>query len=167
MIGVELRRRAASLAERALAGGALIVQADVRDFATPECDAILLFDVLQMMPADRQDALIANVTARLRPGGVMLVREANARAGWRFHAVRAGNRCKAIVIGKWRQRFHFRSANEWLACFERAGLDATVVTPEDGRPHANVLFRAVRRAHRSSERHRPTATAAPPRSPSS
>ena len=145
LIGVELRRRAARLAERALDGGAQIVQADVSDYPVAECDAILLFDVLHMMPADRQDALIVSAAARLRPGGVLLVREADASAGRRFHAVLAGNRIKALVSGAWRLRFHFRSTNEWLAAFARAGLDAAVVPTGDGRPHANVLFRAVKR----------------------
>jgi cyclopropane fatty-acyl-phospholipid synthase-like methyltransferase len=145
LVGVELRRRAASLAERALGGSARIVQADINDYATPPCDAILLFDVLQMMPRDRQNALIATAATRLRRGGVMLVREADASSGWRVEAVRAGNQLKAIVLGAWRQRFHFRSTNEWLACFERAGFDAAVVEPEDGRPHVNVLLRAVKR----------------------
>ena len=122
-----------------------IVHGDVNTQPNSECDAVVLFDVLQMMPADRQDVLMANLTARLRPGGVMLVREANASAGWRFDGVRAINRFKAIVTGAWRRRFYFHSTHEWLACFERAGLDATVIAPEDGRPHANVLFRAVKR----------------------
>ena len=146
LIGVELRRRPARLAERALRGSAQIVQADVSDHPGPECDAMLFFDVLHMMPVDRQDALIASVAARLRTGGVMLVREANARAGWRFHAVRAGNRLKAFVSGAWRRRFHFRGMNEWLECFERAGLEAEVVAAGDGRSHSNVLVRAVKRA---------------------
>lgn len=144
LIGVELRPRAARLARRALAGVADIVEGDARQYASAGCDAILLFDVLQMMTAPEQDALLAALAATLEPGGVMLVREADAGAGWRFQAIRAGNRLKAIVTGRWRQRFAFRSTREWLASFDRLGLDAAPQLADNG-PHANVLFRITRR----------------------
>ena len=65
--------------------------------------AILLFDVLQLMPPADQETLLANMAARLDRDGVVLVREADASAGWRFAAVRFGNRLKLAMTGTWRQ----------------------------------------------------------------
>jgi hypothetical protein len=76
----------------------------------------------------------------LDPGGVILVREADAAAGWRFQAVRAGNRLKALVFGNWRQRFHFRTAADWHRCFADAGFSVDVRGAGEGTPFANVLF---------------------------
>jgi hypothetical protein len=81
------------------------------------------------------------MTAALEPGGIILVRDADASAGWRFAAVRAGNRLKALLSGAWRQEFHFRTTLEWIECFARLGLDADVRSMGDGTPFANVLFR--------------------------
>ena len=144
LIGVERRPRMARLARQALGSAAEIVEGDARDHMPPGCDAILLFDVLQMMPAAAQEALLASLAASLQPGGVMLVREADASAGWRFHAVRTGNSLKAYVSGSWRQRFHFRSVQDWQACFASLGLDAVPQLSDNGR-RANVLFRITRR----------------------
>ena len=88
--------------------------------------------------------MIAAAAAALEPGGVMLVREADAAAGWRFAAVRFGNRLKALAFGDWRQREYFRTIDEWLACFARHGLRAEVRPMSDGTPFANVLFRVSR-----------------------
>jgi hypothetical protein len=87
--------------------------------------------------------VIASTVAGLEPGGVILIREADASAGWRFAAVRASNRSKAIAFGAWRQRFYFRTADQWLACFAAHGLTAEL-RPMSSEMFANVLFRVTR-----------------------
>ena len=141
LVGIEHRRGVARLASRALAGDAEIVETDALTILSQPCSAVLFFDVLQMMPAENQEHLISTMAAALEPGGVMLVREANAAGGSRFTAVRVGNRLKALVSGAWRQTFHFRTTTEWLDCFARLGLDAEVCSEAEGTLFANVLFR--------------------------
>jgi len=141
MMGVETRRRVARLARRALGDDAEIIEADARTASPGRVRAVLLFDVLQMMRAEEQEALVASAAAALEPGGVMLVREADASAGWRFAAVRVVNRLKALACGAWRQEFHFRTRADWCACFARHGLQAQVRDAREGLPFANLLFR--------------------------
>ena len=68
---------------------------------------------------------------------VMLIREADAAGGWRFLAVRVGNRLKALTFGSRRQRFHFRTRAEWLACLAGHGLHADVRSMGAGTPFAH------------------------------
>jgi SAM-dependent methyltransferase len=140
MTGIELRRRVAKIARTALEADAEIIDADVRAVPLAPAHAILLFDVLQLLPPEDQETLLANLAARLHSGGVVLVREADASAGWRFAAVRLGNRFKLIVSGTWRQPFHPRTEADWHACFARHGflIDAR---PMGKPPFANVMFR--------------------------
>lgn len=140
LVGVEARPRVARLARIALERDAAIMAADARDVDLGPCDAVLLFDVLHMMPPDDQDALVARFGGLLRDGGTILVREADAAAGWRFTLVRVGNRLKALALGRWRHRFHFRTAAEWAACFARHGFRVDVREMSAGTPFANVLF---------------------------
>jgi uncharacterized protein (DUF2062 family) len=145
MVGVEHRPRVAQLATHALAGEADIVEADALAISSEPCSGVLLFDVLQMMPPEQQETLIMAMGAALEPGGVMLVREADASGGWRFRLVRTGNRLKALVCGNWRQPFHFRTRTEWVDCFAGLGLDAQVCADGESTPFANVLFRVTKR----------------------
>lgn len=140
LVGIELRPRAAALAAHALAGDATIVTADARQHAPSPCRAVLLLDVLHMMPFADQERLVAHYARALEPGGVMLVREADAAAGWRFAAVRAGNRVKALVTGNWKQTFHFRSAGGWQRLFHELGFNVDKFETGEGTPFANVLF---------------------------
>lgn len=140
LIGIESRVRIAKMARRALAGDATIVEGDARQHVPPGARVVLFFDVLHMMPAGDQEALLRAVTRTLEPRGVILVRETDASAGWRFVAVHAGNRLKAFVTGNWRQTFHFRTAADWLACFEALGFRVQRQSAGDGTPFANELF---------------------------
>jgi SAM-dependent methyltransferase len=144
-IGVELRSRTADVARKALEGDAEIIAADVRGLTQTRCRAALFLDVLHMMPTPEQEAVIAATAAALEPGGVILVREADASAGWRFMAVRVGNGLKAIAFGSWRQRFYFRTADQWVACFASQGLAASLQPMSHGM-FANVMFRVTHAA---------------------
>jgi len=144
LVGIELRPRVAAVAARILDGVATIVADDVRHARAPRASAILAFDVLHMLPAADQSAVVAHLVDTLEPGGVLLLREADASGGWRFALVRLGNTLKAIVTFNWRQRFHFRSAAAWQQLLESHGLHVTVQPMGEGTPFANVLFKASR-----------------------
>ncbi len=142
LVGIDTRPRVAYLAAEALSGpGVDILTADVRSVSLPPCAAVLLFDVLHMMPHDAQDALLATVRTVLRPDGVVLVREADAGAGWRFTIIRIGNRMKALVQRRWGQPFSFRHPDDWEACFRRHGFRVDVFPGPTTNVFGNTLFR--------------------------
>jgi hypothetical protein len=140
MVGIETRGRVAAIASAALAGDAEVITADARTVAPFRVHTVLLFDMLHMMRREEQEALLASMATALEPSGLMLIREANAAAGWRFTAVRWGNRLKALAFGSWSQQFHFRTASEWQTCLARHGLHAEVREMSAGTPFANVLL---------------------------
>jgi len=141
MIGIETRRRVAGIARTALDGDADIIEGDARSVSLEPASAILLFDVLHLMRPDDQESLLIDTASRLRPGGVVLVREVDASGGWRFATVWLGNRLKAIAFGTWRQSFHPRTEAGWRACFARCGFQCDVRPVANRTPFANVLFR--------------------------
>jgi uncharacterized protein (DUF2062 family) len=143
--GVELRPRVAAMAGRALDGDATIVSADARDLPIAGADAIVAFDVLHLMAPADQDALVARLARSLGPGGRLLIREADASAGWRFRMVRFGNRVTALAQRRWRATLAFRTADEWRALCARCDLKARIEPMGDGTPFANVLIVALKR----------------------
>lgn len=145
MVGIELRPHRARLARAALGSDAEIVESDARTMTAGTCRVVLLFDVLHMMPETDQEALLAAAVDALETGGVILVREADASAGWRFQTVRAGNRLMALASGAWRQPLAFRTGGEWRELFSRHGLDVEGAPAGAGTPFANQLFRLTAR----------------------
>ena len=158
MTGIERRRKVAKMARAALDTDATIVEADARDLPLEPAHAMLLFDVLQLLTVDEQDALLAQLAARLDRGGVLLVREADASGGWRFAAVWLGNRFKQLVSGDWRQPFHPRTDAEWRACFAAHGFQIDA-RPMGKAPFANVMFRLSVAPDASASPHQPSPAA--------
>jgi hypothetical protein len=159
MVGLEAHPRYVRLARQALGDEAEIVQADRMAFAPEACHTVLMLDVLHEMNAEQQETLLAALVGVLDPGGVILVRETNANAGWRLRLMRAIKRLGALALGRWRRRLHFRTLTEWLACFDRLGLEAELVPVEARTPPGSVLFRLTVRldasvASRQPERSR-------------
>jgi SAM-dependent methyltransferase len=140
LAGIEVRPRAATLARRALGDRVTIVQGDVRDVPFDGADVIVMMDVLHLLPGPAQEALLARAVRALGAGGVLLVREADRGAGWRFRAVQIGNRITALVRGRWRQRFAFRSEAEWRALLAGLGLGVERVPLPEGPVFGNVLL---------------------------
>ena len=142
LVGVETRERIAAIAAQALVHEADIPRGDARSVGFPHHDVALLFDVLHMMPDADQRRLLRAVRASIAPTGRVLVREADAAAGWRFRMVLVGNTLKALVTGNWRQRFTFRTAAEWRAVLHEEGFTPHVEAMAEGTPFANVLIAA-------------------------
>jgi len=149
LVGIETRPRVAAIARQALGEAASIVEGDARTHVLDRSRVVLFFDVLHMMPVADQEQLLAATAKALEPGGMILIREADAGAGWRFSAVRAVNTAKAVLTGNWRQTFHFRTVEEWMACFARLGFHVDMRTSGEGTPFSNVLFVLTGRAHES------------------
>lgn len=143
--GIEGRPKTAEAARQALSGEAHIETGDLRTAHVPTAEAVLLLDVLHYLPADSQETLLARIATALAPGGVLLIRDADAAAGWRFTATRLQERLSSLARRDFRQRFHYRSAAEWRDLLAKQGLTVDVQPMGMGTPYANVLL-AARRA---------------------
>jgi uncharacterized protein (DUF2062 family)/trans-aconitate methyltransferase len=138
--GIEERPKVADAACLALEGKAVVVNADLRTAELPAADTILLLDVLHYLPAADQEALLAKAVAALAPGGLLLIRDADAGAGWRFTATRLQERLSALVRRHGKQRFAYRSAAEWTGLLQKLALTVDVQPMGMGTPYANVLL---------------------------
>lgn len=140
LVGLELRPRIARRAKELLEDVARVEQADLRSATLPHCTAVMIFDVLHLMSHDAQDTLLREVVDVLSPGGVLVLREANAAGGFRFQMVRMGNRLNAILQGHATRPFAFRSAVEWRACLERVGFEIIKGTDSSAAAFANFVL---------------------------
>lgn len=140
--GIETGFKPAQAARAALGDQAKIDVLDLRDFELPPSQVVLLLDVLHYLPAEAQEALLRKIAAALEPGGLLLIRDADAAAGWRFTATRIQERICALARRHWKQRFHYRSAEEWSRLLKTAGFAVDLQPMGMGTPYGNVLLTA-------------------------
>ena len=140
LLGIEIDGERAATARRALGDGARVVPADIREAEFPACAVAVLLDVLLYMTEDEQESVLRKAVDALEPGGLLLVREADAGAGLKFAMTRWGERLMEMGRGQWRDRLHYRSASQWIALLSGFGLSVKPVAMSAGTPFANMLF---------------------------
>ncbi|HET9403779.1 MAG TPA: methyltransferase domain-containing protein, partial [Burkholderiales bacterium] len=82
--GIEFDPYRAGVAQHALAGQAQVTRQDLRDADFPPCSAVVLLDVLMYLEERDQLHVLQKAAAALGPGGLLLLREADADAGFAF-----------------------------------------------------------------------------------
>ncbi|MHC4908816.1 MAG: methyltransferase [Planctomycetota bacterium] len=144
--GIDHDRRRLDLARRALADVPALTldDRDATQATLPPCDVIACLDVLHYLPFDRQDALLDALVDGLRPGGLLVIRDAEPGRGWRSAATIGAERL-ARVIGRHRGAvLAFRSLDEVGARCAEHGLAVEIGPCADGTPFSNRLVVARR-----------------------
>jgi len=146
LVGIERRPRMVAAARIGTAGAAQIIEADLADVDLPRCRAAILVDVLHYLEPAVQLSLIDRVAAALEPGGLLLIREADAALGPRFWTTRFAERLCAMARGHFGQRFGYRTLDEWSALARERGLSIEANPAWGGTPYANVLIAATKKS---------------------
>jgi predicted TPR repeat methyltransferase len=138
--GIELSADRVRTARRALGADAQLDRGDVRDLDFQRCSVIVLLDVLFYLGEADQARVIEKAASALEPGGVLLLREPDAGAGWAFQVTKWSERLVCALRGSLRQRLHYRSAAQWIAQLAAHGLVVETLPMSEGTPFANILF---------------------------
>ncbi len=138
---IEAARRAADLCLDGSAPLPATFEAgDARAADLPPADTVMLIDVLHYFTIEEQDAILARAAAAVRPGGRIVVREADTERGWRSAATLLEERVFTAARYNRGERVRMRPAREIAARLGEAGL-ACEVRPAWGRtPFSNVLI---------------------------
>jgi len=147
LTGIERHARRARAAQGALQGRARIVLGDVRDAPIPPCDAVLLIDVLFYLDEDEQLHLLRRIATALAPGGLLVLREADAGAGFAFRLTSGCERLLEALRGRPGTRLHYRKTTEWSQMLRDLGFAVDAVPMSAGTPFANVLLYGRKSVH--------------------
>jgi trans-aconitate methyltransferase len=138
--GVDSHAGRVRLARRALGNRAQIDLRGVSDFDFRPCTVIVLVDVLLYLDEAEQARVLDKSVAALEPGGLLLLREADASAGLAYLMTRWSARFDAARRGSFAPRLRCRSAADWTAELTRRGFAVDAAPMSEGTPFANVLF---------------------------
>ncbi len=147
MHGIELRADRVRAAREALGDSATVELRDICDAEFPPCTTAVVFDVLLYLNEATQREVLARIAAALQPGGLLLLREADADAGLSFQVTQWSERVAGVARGRLWQRLHYRSRGQWVSLLEALGFAVVRTEPmSQGTPFANILFVARRAA---------------------
>ena len=147
--GFDLRKHAISAGQRALADVSDRVTLsvdDVRHVTLPECDVVVMLDVLHYIDFIAQTRLLSNTHAVLAPAGTLLLRVGDAASNWRFRVTSAADWWVTFARQRSWPRFYCRSLADWISLLEGIGYSVVAQPMSQGTPFANVLLIATKRA---------------------
>lgn len=144
MHGIELRETPVRSARWALGSAATVRLQDVRKAAFPASSVVVILDVLLYLDDAEQRRILERVAAALEPGGLLLLREADADAGFYFQVTRWTERIMAIGRGQLWQKLHYRGARQWIDLLRELGFTVEAEPMSERTPFCNVLFVARR-----------------------
>lgn len=144
--GLDMSRDALSVARQALGSNARLDCIDMRHADLVPSAAIVLLDVLFYLQEEDQRRVLEKAAAALDPGGVLVIREADAGAGLAFRITQCAEHLAAMGSGRGWQSLHYRPVTEWVRLLESLGLSVSAESMSAGTPFANVLLVAQRRA---------------------
>jgi SAM-dependent methyltransferase len=140
--GIELDRRAAERARTAADERTTIDRGDIRALPFGAADAIVILDVLHYIEPAAQDSVLERVRAALAPGGVLLLRVADARPTLRFRVTIAVDRLSLGLRGGRPGAYHCRPLEAWRRRLGELGFEVEARAMSGGTPFANVLLLA-------------------------
>lgn len=119
---------------------ATFARGDARTAPLRPADTVLLIDVLHYFTIEEQDAILDRAIACVRPGGRIIVREADTERGWRSRMTLLEERIFTALGYNRGERVKFRPAREIEEHMVRAGLTCTVEPAWGKTPFSNVLI---------------------------
>lgn len=131
-------------AQRAAGDRATFARGDARRAELGQADTVLLIDLLHYFRIDEQDAILRRAAAAVRPGGRILVREADTEQGFRSFVTLLEERIFTFVRWNRGERVRFRPAREIRAILEGLGFTCRTVPAWGGTPFSNVLILGAR-----------------------
>jgi SAM-dependent methyltransferase len=149
LCGFDLRMDAIATAQRALfdiRDRVLLSVGDVREVTLPECDVVVMLDVLHYVDRVAQHTLLTNAYAALAPGGTLLLRVGDAAPNWRFRFTSAVDWCVTFAREKSWPQLHWRPLAEWTALLEVIGFSVAMQPMSEGTLFANALLIATKRS---------------------
>jgi len=141
---IEDARRAAAASTPA--ADADFQRGDAREAELAEADTVLLIDLLHYFRVEEQDRILARAAAAVRPGGRLVVREADTEQGWRSAVTLLEERVFTAIRFNRGERVRFRPSREVVGMLEGLGFRCEVRPAWGKTPFSNVLIVATRPA---------------------
>ena len=145
LLGLDMRRDRVRAARHALGARARVELCDAREAVFQRSSVIVMLDLLLYLGKAEQQRLLEKAASALDPGGLLLLREADAGGGLAFQVTQWSERIVEAGRGRFIDNLHYRRAGEWRAALEGLGLAVSAEPMSQGTPFANVLFVARKR----------------------
>jgi len=118
--------------------------ADIREVQIPRCDAILMIDVLSMLPYRDQERILSHCYEKLYSSGILLIKDTSKSPYWKYAYAYIEEVIKArlAVYGKEIARHPSRywDVQDFLKLLGKIGFHPTMIPLKSCLPYPGVFY---------------------------
>jgi SAM-dependent methyltransferase len=147
VFGIDLDRRKLAGARQLTGPKTLCAVGDLTSLpCRGQMDAIVISDILYLIPFEKQVCLLRACHRLLRAGGCLVLKDMATRPLWKSWWNRFQETI-AIRLAGWTLggAFYFRDATDYVSTLEACGFDVTVCALDRGHLYPHILYRCIRR----------------------
>jgi len=105
--------------------------ADIKKAQIPPCDAVVIIDILYLIPYQAQKRVLVKCFERLNQNGVMVIKDTNKSASWKFRYTHTEEKLKTRLGIYGREvkesSLHYRTSEDFSILLKEIGFDVLVI----------------------------------------
>lgn len=117
--------------------------ADISEVQFPRCDAVMLIDILSMIPYETQEQILVQCYEKLCNGGILVVKDTCKSPYWKYAYVYMEDLIKIRfkVFGKEIQHYRqYWDTHDFLELLNNIGFHTTVIPLKSRLPYPGVFY---------------------------
>lgn len=143
--GVDPDARKVALAGTSALGKIEVRLGSIADVAEASCDVVTVLDVLCVVPAEAKVDMLRSCYRALRPGGTLLIKDADTRPWWKYALMAMEELLAVYVMRMTLGHLKFQSLEALGRDIESAGFTNVEAARIDrGYVHPHVVVRALK-----------------------
>jgi len=146
VIGIDISSRRIELAKRSIdhRENMEFHNADIREVQIPRCDAIMMIDILSILPYRDQEQVMIQCYEKLRDDGVLVIKDTSKSPYWKYAYAYVEDviKTKLGVYGKevTRHSSRYWDVGDFLKLLNRIGFRATMIPLKSHLPYPGVFY---------------------------
>ncbi len=144
VIAVDLSSHRVDVAKLCHNENITFINSDIRKFDIPDCDSILMIDILCMIPFSDQLEILSNCYERLNKNGIMIIKDTSKSPRWKYIYTRFEESIKSFLgiygrdVGK--NAMSCWDSHEMVTFLEKLGFRVQIIPLKTILPYPGVFY---------------------------
>jgi len=143
-IGFDISKSRIDVAQKTNSDNAKFWLSDIRDAQFPICNAIIIIDILYLLPYQDQESVLIKCFERLEQKGTLIIKDTNKSSDWKFYwtYIEEKIKTKFRLYGKEinKSSLYYRSIDDFINLLQNIGFDVSAISKKTFLPYPGIFY---------------------------
>ncbi|HGJ63967.1 TPA: class I SAM-dependent methyltransferase [bacterium] len=131
IIGFDVSQTRIESAKKSISNNIQFQLADIRDAQIPACDAVIIIDILYLLPYQDQEKVLIKCFEKLNQNGILIIKDTDKSAIWKFRYtyIEEKIKIKLSLYGKEvkKSSLYYQTSEDFIILLKRIGFDVSTI----------------------------------------